>query len=75
MALETSLTGIPTDVLFGTIAALGGLVYRNIIKNFDELRMDGRRRARNQAHMQSYQRLICNRLRIPYNDPPTCDEE
>lgn len=80
------LTTVPIDVLLVVLGGLGGIIYKLVINRIDgyhkdntaqiaSLHKDNKRRATIQAHMQSYQRLICDKLGIEYEDPPADNED
>lgn len=60
------LTAIPVNAVLALLGTLGYLVYRDVIRRIEGLHKDAVRRSRSIVHMQSYQRLICNKLGIEY---------
>lgn len=64
-----TLTTVPLDVLLAVLGGLGGAIYADVLRRLMQLQKDSTKRSRIQDHMQSYQRLICNKLGIEYTEP------
>ena len=61
-----SVTGIPVEYLFGTIAALGSIVYADMKHAMRSLKHEAAKRGRHIRHVENAVRLICHKLNIPY---------
>lgn len=63
-----SLTGIPVEYLFAAIGTLVSLVYMDMRRAISALKHEAGKRGRHIRHVENAVRLICNKLKINYED-------
>jgi hypothetical protein len=70
----TALTGIPIEVLFGLIGALGMIIYADVKHDLRRLRRASNQRGKSLIYLGSILEQVCDKMHIKFR-PPRDDDD